>query len=103
MKHGHSCNTPNELEIGEVILIAQAGVGIYLESVVVSGETQDESTQEDSHLHTAFLNATVMLLGLFPSLSLYTDVSKMVNKHNIFIFLIAASYEGNKLEKNEER
>lgn len=73
MKHGHPCNTPDELEIGEVILIAQAGVGIYLESVVVSGETRDKSTQEKSHLHTAFLNAAVMLLGLFSSCKLWGE------------------------------
>lgn len=40
MKHGHPCHTPDEFEIGEVIFIAQARVGIDLESVVVPGQTQ---------------------------------------------------------------
>lgn len=40
MKHGHSCDTSNELEIGEVILIAQARVGIDLEGVVVPAQTR---------------------------------------------------------------
>lgn len=40
MKHSHSCHTPDELEIGEVILVAQAGVGVDLESVVVAAETR---------------------------------------------------------------
>lgn len=40
MKHSHSCHTSDELEIGEVILIAQAGVGVDLECVVVPAETR---------------------------------------------------------------
>lgn len=43
MKHSHSCHTADELEIGEVILIAQAGVWIYLESVVVPGQQQKKN------------------------------------------------------------
>lgn len=35
MKHGHSRHTSNELEIGEVVLITQARVGVDLQSVVV--------------------------------------------------------------------
>ena len=100
MKHGHSCNTPDELEIGEVILVAQARVGINLESVVVSGETQDESTQEESHLNTAFLNATVRFVSRF--ISVYRCLKK-VNKHNIFtensILFVAASYRGEQITK----
>ena len=43
MKHGHSCNTSDELEVGEVILVAQARVGIDLESVVVPADTEEAS------------------------------------------------------------
>ncbi len=42
MKHGHPCHTSNELEIREVILVAQARVGIDLECVVVPAETRAE-------------------------------------------------------------
>lgn len=35
MKHGHSCHAPNELEVGEVVLITQTRVGVDLESIVV--------------------------------------------------------------------
>ncbi len=45
MKHSHSCDSSDELEIGEVILVAQTGVGIDLESVVVPVE----STEVESH------------------------------------------------------
>lgn len=36
MKHGHSCHTTYELKIGEVIFVAEAGVGIDLKSVIIS-------------------------------------------------------------------
>lgn len=35
MKHGHSCHTTDEFEIGEMILVAEARVGIDLESVII--------------------------------------------------------------------
>lgn len=46
MKHSHSCHTSDELEIGEVILVAQAGVGVDLESVVVTAETRGEKKKK---------------------------------------------------------
>lgn len=46
MKHSHSCHTPDELEIGEVILIAQAGVGVDLECVVVPAETRAQKKKK---------------------------------------------------------
>lgn len=42
MKHSHSCHTTYELEIGEVVLIAKARVGIDLQSVVVPEQTQQD-------------------------------------------------------------
>lgn len=38
MEHGHSCHASDELEVGEVILVAQARVGVDLEGVVVPAE-----------------------------------------------------------------
>lgn len=42
MKHSHSCHTPDELEVGEVILIAKTRVGINLQGVVVPVENREE-------------------------------------------------------------
>lgn len=60
VKHGHSCNPSNKLEVGEVVFVAQARVGIDLESVVISGETREGDTltvlvssQLFSYLHLA--------------------------------------------------
>lgn len=49
MKHSHSCHASDELEVGEVILIAQARVGIDLESVVVPEESR--AKKKKSHFH----------------------------------------------------
>lgn len=38
MKHGHPRHAPDELEVGEVVLVAQAGVGVDLEGVVVPAQ-----------------------------------------------------------------
>ena len=40
VEHGHSRHATNELEVGEVVLVAQAGVGVDLEGVVVPGITE---------------------------------------------------------------
>ena len=42
MEHGHSSHTTNELEVGQVVLVTQARVGVDLEGVVVSGVTHTE-------------------------------------------------------------
>ena len=52
MIHGHSRHTPDELKIGEVILITQARVGIDLESVVVPGKTRKASTEKQKLIST---------------------------------------------------
>lgn len=52
MKHGHSCHTSDELEIGQVILIAQARVGVDLQSVVVPGERREDSMEQENSIPT---------------------------------------------------
>lgn len=42
VKHGHSRHASNELEIGEVVLIAQARVGVDLQGVVVPAAVKPE-------------------------------------------------------------
>ena len=41
MENGHPSHAANELEVGEVVLIAQAGVGVDLESVVISEDHRE--------------------------------------------------------------
>lgn len=72
MKHGHSCHTSDELEIGEVILVAQAGVGIDLESVVVPADTQGEHRGRKSFPgYLVMLGAVSIVLSGFIPLCLF--------------------------------
>lgn len=108
MKHGHSRHTSNELEIGEVVLVAQAGVGVDLQSVVVPVGTKpqrrsvrlfDQAQNEPEllmsglpawpqvHIILELMVANMEVLRLEPFLSAVTASGMMLITNHIFCHL----------------